>query len=508
MRTEAVKSLQTKETTMTFNTAGEKRKFYRNMRENVSARQIGVAGLNLGLLLGPIGLVLVIGFALFTHNHSHAVVMAAAGAPIVAMPNLRALMDRDGTLKAEGQGILEASKDRLMTAEERTRLDGINAERKTLGEDIGRVQSFMNEVRTNLAAGEGARAAASNEAKRPFASIGEQLIDIVKATRSGRASERLLELNAAASGASEGVPADGGFAVQTDFSNELLNKSYETGILASKVTRIPISANSNGIKMPAVDETSRATGSRWGGVQVYWAAEADAATAKKPKFRRIELELKKLIGLCYGTDELIQDAAAFTAVINKAFPEEFGFTIDDAIIRGNGAGQPLGIYNSNPLVAVAAEGAQTATTVNATNVVKMFARMPARLLGGAEWFVNQDVLPQLPLMTIGQQPIYLPPMGFKDAPVNGTLLGRPINVIEQCESLGTQGDIMFANLGEYVTIDKGGLNADSSMHVRFLNDEMTFRWTYRVDGQPAWTSALTPYKGSNTLSPFIVLAAR
>jgi hypothetical protein len=43
---------------MTFNTAGEKRKFFRNMRENVSARQIGVAGLGFMSLLGPLALVL------------------------------------------------------------------------------------------------------------------------------------------------------------------------------------------------------------------------------------------------------------------------------------------------------------------------------------------------------------------------------------------------------------------------------------------------------------------
>jgi HK97 family phage major capsid protein len=493
---------------MKFNTAGEKRKFFRNMRENVSARQIGVASLNLGLLLGPIGLVLMIAGALFFNNHNHAGVFAAAASPLIALGNVRVLHEQDASLKSEGEGILNASKDRRMTPEERSRLDAINAERKSIGEDIGRVHAFREEVRSNLAAGEGARAAASNAAKKPFASIGEQLIAVAKAERGGRTDERLLEINAAASGGSEGVPADGGFLVQQDFSTALLDKAYEAGVVANKVTRIPIGENSNGLKLPSIDETSRVTGSRWGGVQVYWAAEADAATAKKPKFKRIELELKKLIGLCYGTDELLQDASAFSAVVNKAFPSEFSFVIDDAIIRGNGAGQPLGILNGGCLVAQAAEGSQTATTVNEKNVVKMFARMPARLIPGAEWYVNQDVLPQLPLMSIGNQPVYLPPGGLINAPAGGLLLGRPVNVIEQCETLGTQGDIIFANFGEFVMIDKGGIRSDASMHVRFLNDEQTFRWTYRCDGQPAWISALTPYKGSNTLSPFVVLAAR
>jgi hypothetical protein len=43
---------------------------------------------------------------------------------------------------------------------------------------------------------------------------------------------------------------------------------------------------------------------------VYWAAEADTVTAKKPKLRQMKLEKKKLIGLAYLTDELAEDGPA------------------------------------------------------------------------------------------------------------------------------------------------------------------------------------------------------
>jgi len=42
-----------------------------------------------------------------------------------------------------------------------------------------------------------------------------------------------------------------------------------------------------------------------------------------------------------------------------------------------------------------------------------------------------------------------------------------------------------------------------------LTDELAFRFTFRVDGKPAYTSPITPYNGSsNTRSPFVALAAR
>ena len=57
-----------------------------------------------------------------------------------------------------------------------------------------------------------------------------------------------------------------------------------------------------------------------------------------------------------------------------------------------------------------------------------------------------------------------------------------------------------------MTITKGGMQAASSIHVQFVTDETAFRFVLRLDGQPLWHSALTPYKGSDTLSPFVTVA--
>lgn len=352
---------------------------------------------------------------------------------------------------------------------------------------------------------------------KEFRTFGEQLNSIIRASRTGEIDPRLLHLRAI-SGASETVPSDGGFLVQTDFSSEILQRSYDMGQVLSRVRRIPLGPNSNGIKIPAIDETSRVTGSRWGGVQVYRTAEGGDLTAKKPKFRTIELSLKKLTGLAYVTDELLQDATALESVMSQAFQEELTFTIESEIFSGLGGGQMLGFMNSPAVVSVAKETSQVAATVVAENVLKMYARLWSRSRANAVWFINQDVEPQLPQMNVkiknvagtenvGGVPVYMPPSGLSQSPY-GTLLGRPVIPVEYCETLGTVGDIVLADLSQYVVIDKGGVQAASSIHVRFLNDEQTFRWVVRNDGQPTWNAALTPAKGSNTQSPFISLATR
>jgi HK97 family phage major capsid protein len=186
--------------------------------------------------------------------------------------------------------------------------------------------------------------------------------------------------------------------------------------------------------------------------------------------------------------------------------------VEDSILNGDGVGKPLGILNAACLVTVAKETGQAAATITAQNIVKMWARMWARSVTNAVWLVNQDVFPQLFNLSVpigkGGALVFMPPAGISGAPY-GTLFGRPVIVHESSATLGTVGDIVLADLREYQGIEKGGIQSASSIHVRFLEGESVYRFIYRVDGQPTWRSALTPFKGAgNTVSPFIALATR
>ena len=355
----------------------------------------------------------------------------------------------------------------------------------------------------------------SLKSKERFGSLGQQLAAVIHACRpGGNADPRLFNQPKGATGLNETVPSDGGFLVQQDFSTELLKDVMNTGLIAPMCRRVTISGNSNSMKINGVDETSRATGSRHGGIRGYWADEAEEKTASKPKFRKIELNLHKMVGLCYATDELLSDAAALESVIRQGFASEFGFMVDDAIVNGTGAGQPLGILNSGCLVTQAKEVGQPGDTVLAENVINMYARIFAASRPNAVWLINQAIEPQLMQMSIavgtGGQLIYMPPGGLSSSPY-GQLLGRPVMAIEQAQALGDLGDIVLADFRDgYILAEKGGIESAMSIHVRFIYDESVFRFVLRIDGQPVRASALTPYKGGATAtqSHFVTLAAR
>lgn len=357
-----------------------------------------------------------------------------------------------------------------------------------------------------------------------WGSFGEQMqavIQVEKNPRSPRSRElnQKLELTnqimSAASGMNEAVGADGGVLVQKDFANDIVDKAYLEAPFASQVQRLTLSSNSNGIKIPYVDETSRVDGSRQGGIQMYWESEGADITATKGKFGLMELNLKKIVGAAYLTEELIADASVLGSWVTGAFQRELAFKLDDAFINGDGSGKPLGILNGGAIVEQAKETSQTAATVNANNLAKMYSRLFKRNRGSAIWLYNQAVEAQLMTLslTVGSNsyPVFL--LGGTTGNMRGevpvdTILGRSAYASEHCAALGTAGDVIFTDPKAYIAIDKGGPKSAVSVHVRFLQDEQVLKFTYRVDGQPSWRAALTPFKGNTTLSPYVSLAVR
>jgi HK97 family phage major capsid protein len=423
--------------------------------------------------------------------------------------DIKALMKRVADIKAKAE-----IENRNLTVDEVAAIKDLNAEVKNLTDMVLAIEENES-IRASLETTPAPQTVQRRPAlsvqvkdKEKFHTIGDQMVAVMRAGMpGGHIDPRLYN---AATGLNETSPSDGGFLVQTDFSSELLQEVYATGLLAPRCRRISISGNSNGIKINGVDETSRAS-TRSGGIVGYWKDEAAQKTASKPKFRQIELTLHKLIGLCYATDELLADAAALEGFIRQAFAAEFGFLLDDAIIRGTGAGQPLGILNAGCLVTVTKEAGQGADTIVWENVVKMYARLFAGSRANSIWLINQAAESQLMQMAMsvgtGGVPVYLPAGGASQSPY-ATLFGRPVIAIEQCSALGDVGDIIFGDFNGYILAEKGGIESAMSIHVKFDYDESVFRFVMRVDGQPVRASSLTPYKGSDALSHFVALAAR
>lgn len=427
--------------------------------------------------------------------------------------DIKALRQKKTDLLNQAEAVLNRAQNesRALTDAERTEYDGLLEQTEVVTGDIERTEKLMDQQRTLTSEnhyGEAARVAVPNAAKKPWDNFGEQLLAVRNAavTHSRDVDSRLLN----AQGANESVDSEGGFLVAPEFATEILQRTYSTGVVSSRCREIPM--NSSRLILPAVDEDSRADGQRWGGLQAFWQAEAAKYTGTKAKFRDMQLTANKLTALLYTTEELQDDAAALTSYSLQAAPDELAFKIDDAVLNGTGAGMPLGTLLSGAVIVQPKDANQTAVTITTDNILGMWSRLWAASRSNAVWFVNQSIETQLLKLTLGSGTavvlLYTPPGMYGNDSPYGLLLGRPVIPIEQTAALGTQGDILLADMSQYLLGKKGGLRADSSIHVAFLTGEECFRFMLRVDGQPTWKKPLTPKSGGPTLSPFVTLATR
>ncbi len=355
------------------------------------------------------------------------------------------------------------------------------------------------------------RTRADADPTRGYANVGAFALDIFRAAQGQGISDTLRPL-AAAQGNNQAVGSEGGFLVPPQFSSAIwdgLNNPAES--LLAMCDRYPIEGES--MTFPANAETSRANGSRYGGIASYWLNEGAQITKSTPKFRQAKVEPHALAALVYVTDKLLGSAMALAPYLQRAAADEINFRVGDSIVNGTGAGMPLGLMNSGALITVNKESSQAAATVLQENVSKMWARLHPRCRKNAVWLYNVDVEPQFDGLNTKIKNV----AGTENVGGIGNVVwnaeknllkGRPVMPVEYCQTLGTVGDLILTDLSMYLAGVRGGVDSAQSMHLRFDYAETAFRFMFNVDGQPWLNSALTPKNGSNTLSSIVALQTR
>ena len=373
----------------------------------------------------------------------------------------------------------------------------------------------MGEMAWHLRRIHGSPGYAANESSeylsKSYAEYFGETTENVNKLMSAPEGQRLEWIRKAPTGMGELIMADGGYLVPQDISYSIIERMFISNPILQMIDLQQISGATMTYTLNA--ESSRANGSRFGGINSYWAAEAASFTASQPTFRQIKLEPHKLTALVYFTEELWDDAfVAIDQHVSRYCSEDMNFRLNDAILNGTGAGMPQGILNSPSLVTVSKETGQAAATIVTENIWKMWARMDARSRMNSVWVYNQNCEPQLFSMTLGIGTAgvvtFMPPGGISGAPF-ATLMGRPMIPIEWSASVGTVGDLMLIDFTQYKACTRGGLKSAMSIHVGFLTEQNVMRFSIRFDGQGLWHAPITPFKGtSDTQSWAVALATR
>ena len=304
---------------------------------------------------------------------------------------------------------------------------------------------------------------------------------------------------------SEGAGATGGYGVPTEYGGLLLDIAKDFNALRrAGATVVPMSTRTKEFPLFDIETDTAGTGDTAyaGGVVAYWIDEAGTITESEPRFRLLELVAHKLAAYSLASSEVRDDFGEdLDSVLMRMFAKAIGAAEEYAFFRGSLAGQPLGILNSSALIS---PQRATATTVVFGDLAQMISDFTPDSYGSAAWFVAPGTVDQL--MQLVTDPLTWLQSLKAGLPV--TLLGWPVYTVGCLPALNTAGDIILADPTYYLIGDhNSGLRIAFSPHFKFSTDQLAWRVTKRVDGQPMINNAITGEDGTATYSPFVVLAA-
>lgn len=288
-----------------------------------------------------------------------------------------------------------------------------------------------------------------------------------------------------------------------------------------------LTTTKNSATWPAFRETSRASGSRLGGMTARWQGRTDDqsldAFASRPALNANVFRPRRVLIFSEPfSNDLLADAPLVERMMEYAARLEINYAVVDSMINGDGATRPQGVLGAPSTITLGSRA--SAGTIGAADVDGMWSRLWGFCRRNAVWICNDDTLLKIDqaATTSGWPPNMYMPQGYGGNPFP-LLKGRPLLPVEQCAPLGASGDLILGDWSQYalvarivdstgapdLTVSYGGVGAfieqTSSDQFYFDTDSYVFRFKLRIDGQTLWRSPVLIADGSQTAGPFVVL---
>jgi HK97 family phage major capsid protein len=215
--------------------------------------------------------------------------------------------------------------------------------------------------------------------------------------------------------------------------------------------------------------------------------EGTAITESEPQFNSfVTLGAYKYSFLNQLTTELIEDSGVdILGFLAEQTGNALGYAVGSALTVGSGTNQPKGIVTASAVGGTAG----TATAFTADNLIDLLYSLDgaARNLPGVGWMMNGKSIGAVRKLkdTAGNY-VFQPALSM-DTP--DMLLGKPIyeNPSMVDVATGTKS-VIVGHLPSYYVRTVGGIKLERSDDFAFNTGLVTFRATYRVDGNLPQTS--------------------
>ena len=216
--------------------------------------------------------------------------------------------------------------------------------------------------------------------------------------------------------------------------------------------------------------------------------EGTAITESDPQFNSfISLSAYKYSFLTQLSTELIEDSGVdILGFLAEQTGNALGYAVGSALTVGSGTNQPKGIVTASAVGGTAG----TATAFTADNLIDLLYSLDGSVrasMPGVGWMMNGKSIGQVRKLkdTAGNY-VFQPALSMESPDM---LLGKPIyeNPSMVDVASGTKS-VIVGHLPSYYVRTVGGLRLDRSDDYAFNSGLVTFRATFRVDGNLPQTS--------------------
>jgi HK97 family phage major capsid protein len=191
--------------------------------------------------------------------------------------------------------------------------------------------------------------------------------------------------------------------------------------------------------------------------------------------------------------ELVEDAGIdILGFIAEQVGNSLGYSVNNKLTNGTGTVEPFGLVNRAGSGVIG-----TSIAATADNLIDLVYSVDTagRRLPGTGFMMNAASVANVRKLKDGDGSYLFAPSLSADA--NDLLLGYPIFENPTMSNAGSAvKSVLFGHLPSYFVRSVGGIKLDRSDDFAFANDLVTFRATFRVDGNLAQTSHIKYFVGA------------
>lgn len=323
----------------------------------------------------------------------------------------------------------------------------------------------------------------------------------------------------------------GGFAIKPEYATSVWDKARATDGPFARIRWAKTRFRE--FVLPIFNESSRANGSRWGGVvSQIGIGETVSMTpnASTPALGTNNYNMRRMTVFSTPISrDLLADSELILPMLDYVAKSEIRWLVDAALVglannqtnSGVAVGMPEGVMNSQCTTQVirANPGA-----IGSVDIDKMWAGIAGPNKRNACWHCSDEVFTTIDETAQSggwAESIYLPQ--GKGGNEFALLKGRPLIPLEQCSALGNNGDLICADWSDYLMVvhevqgsslafnvtqpndsahqgawglPENTVEARSSDQFLFANDEVVFLWKARMDGHWQWTQPVKNVNGA------------